>query len=57
MESTGLVVARKQLVDVETEHCKTWVSNSSCQLFSCFCIINAKKIVTHLLQGMIINYK
>ena len=32
-ESTGLQVEvpRKQLEDVETEHCKTWFSNSSIQ--------------------------
>ena len=28
IESTGLVVARKQLVAVEIDYCKTWVSNS-----------------------------
>ena len=49
MESTGLEVARKQVEDVETEHCKTWVSISSHQLFSCFCIIKGKKSVTYLL--------
>ena len=48
MESTGPEAARKQLVAVETELCKTWVSNSLHELFSGFCIINAKTSCTHL---------
>ena len=42
IESTGLEVARKELVDVETEHHKNWVSSNQRQLFSCLCIINEK---------------
>ena len=40
--STGLEVARKELVDVETEHGEYYFSSSLHQLIPYFCIINEK---------------